>query len=75
MLLSVLAMPAIRRMLPGPRSNDACDSARNSATMSRWPINRYARILWAIMTKGDAFDARHVSVKPGTPSLTLAPGG
>ena len=26
--------------------------------------NKNARILWALMTKGDAFDARHVSVKP-----------
>jgi transposase len=26
--------------------------------------NKNARILWAVMTKGDAFDARHVSVKP-----------
>jgi transposase len=27
--------------------------------------NKNARILWAVMTKGIAFDARHVSVKPG----------
>jgi transposase len=27
--------------------------------------NKNARILWAVMTKGEAFDARHVSVKPG----------
>ena len=27
--------------------------------------NKNARILWAVMSKGDAFDARHVSVKPG----------
>ena len=27
--------------------------------------NKNARILWAVMTKGVAFDARHVSVKPG----------
>ncbi len=26
--------------------------------------NKNARILWAVMTKGQAFDARHVSVKP-----------
>ena len=26
--------------------------------------NKNARILWAVMTKGDAFDAKHVSVKP-----------
>ena len=24
--------------------------------------NKNARILWAVMTKGEAFDARHVSV-------------
>lgn len=29
--------------------------------------NKNARILWAVMTKGAAFDARHVSVKPGSP--------
>jgi len=29
--------------------------------------NKNARILWAVMTKGEAFDARHVSVKPGAP--------
>jgi transposase len=27
--------------------------------------NKNARILWAVMTKGDAFEAKHVSVKPG----------
>ncbi len=27
--------------------------------------NKNARILWAVMTKGQAFDARHVSIKPG----------
>ena len=36
--------------------------------------NKNARILWAVMTKGEAFDARHVSVKPGVPSPALAPG-
>jgi transposase len=35
--------------------------------------NKNARILWAVMTKGDAFDARHVSVKPGAaPAATTA---
>ena len=33
--------------------------------------NKNARILWAVMTKGEAFDARHVSIKPGA---TTAPG-
>ena len=27
--------------------------------------NKNARILWALLTKGVIFDARHVSVKPG----------
>ena len=27
--------------------------------------NKNARTLWAVMTKGERFDARHVSVKPG----------
>ena len=35
--------------------------------------NKNARILWAVMTQGEAFDARHVSVKPGAPSTALAP--
>jgi transposase len=30
--------------------------------------NKNARILWAVMTKGDAFDAKHVRVKPGAAS-------
>jgi transposase len=29
--------------------------------------NKNARILWAVMTKAEAFDARHVSVKLGAP--------
>jgi transposase len=28
--------------------------------------SKNARILWAIMTKGEAFDPKHISVKPGT---------
>ena len=35
--------------------------------------NKNARILWAVMTKGEAFDARHVSIKPGTPPPAPAP--
>ena len=34
--------------------------------------NKNARILWAVMTKGEAFDARHVSVKPGAPAAPAA---
>jgi transposase len=30
--------------------------------------NKNARILWAVMTKGDAFDAKHVSLKPDAAS-------
>jgi transposase len=30
--------------------------------------NKNARILWAVMTKGEAFDPRHVSAKPGMPT-------
>ena len=26
--------------------------------------NKNARILWAVLTRGEAFDARHVSHKP-----------
>jgi transposase len=32
--------------------------------------NKNARILLAVMNKGDAFDARHVSVRPGAPATT-----
>ena len=35
--------------------------------------NKNARILWAVMTKGEAFDARHVSVKPGASAVPAAP--
>jgi transposase len=28
--------------------------------------NKHARILWAVLTKGRAFDPNHVSVMPGT---------
>ena len=34
--------------------------------------NKNARILWAVMTKGEAFDARHVSIKPGAPAPASA---
>jgi len=30
--------------------------------------NKNARILWAVMTKGEAFDPNHVSVKPAPPT-------
>jgi len=28
--------------------------------------NKNARILWAVMTRGERFDPHHISVKPGT---------
>ena len=34
--------------------------------------NKNARILWAVMTKGEAFDARHVSVKPNAATPAAA---
>ena len=34
--------------------------------------NKNARILWAVMTKDDAFDARHVSIKPGAAMAATA---
>jgi len=34
--------------------------------------NKNARILWAVMTRGEAFDPRHVSVKPGARAPTPA---
>ena len=35
--------------------------------------NKNARILWAVMTKGEAFDARHVSMKPSALAPTPTP--
>ena len=35
--------------------------------------NKNARILWAVMTRGERFDARHVSVKPGAAGVAPAP--
>jgi hypothetical protein len=35
------------------------------AQFERWFANRAVhRILWAVMTRGEAFDANHLSVKP-----------
>ena len=34
--------------------------------------NKNARILWAVMTLGEAVDPRHVSVKPEAPTPTTA---
>ena len=34
--------------------------------------NKNARILWAVMTKGAPFDARHVSLKPGASTALAA---
>jgi len=35
--------------------------------------NKNARILWAVMTRGEAFDRQHVSKKPGGPADSLSP--
>ena len=35
--------------------------------------NKNARILWAVMTRGEAFNPRHASVKPGALPLTPTP--
>ena len=35
--------------------------------------NKNARILWAVMTKGKPFDARHISVKPVVSAVVGAP--
>ena len=34
--------------------------------------NKSARILWAVMTRGEPFNPRHVSVKPGASMPTTA---
>ena len=34
--------------------------------------NKNAHILWAVMTEAEAFDPRHVSVKPGASTPTTA---
>jgi len=35
--------------------------------------NKNARILWAVMTRGEAFDRHHVSKKPGGPADSRSP--
>jgi len=35
--------------------------------------NKNARILWAVMTRGERFDRHHLSVKPGAPQAPAAP--
>ena len=35
--------------------------------------NKNARILWAVMTRGEAFNPRHMSVKPGASQLASTP--
>ena len=35
--------------------------------------NKNARILWAVMTRGEHFDRHHVSVRPGAPQAQAAP--
>jgi transposase len=35
--------------------------------------NKNAHILWAVMTTGETFDARHVSVKLGAPASSTNP--
>ena len=35
--------------------------------------NKNARILWAVMTRGEAFNARHMSVMPGASQLAPTP--
>ena len=37
--------------------------------------NKNARILWAVFVRGKAFDARHVSVKPGGAQSTVPLAG
>ncbi len=37
--------------------------------------NKNARILWAVMTKGKPFDARHVSLKPGAAPVSVMAAG
>ena len=37
-------------------------------------IGAHAKANDAVMTRGEAFDARHVSVKPAVPLSTAAPG-
>ena len=36
--------------------------------------NKNARILWAVMTRGEAFDADHLSTKPNTAAASCAAG-
>ena len=69
----------LRTLLQGAKSA-VMTAHRRTDKISQWAValrersgwqkavvalaNKNARILWAVMTKGEAFDANHLSVKP-----------
>jgi transposase len=74
----------LRSLLSQSAKSAVMSAHKRSDPISRWIValkeragwqkaavalaNKNARILWAVMTKGEAFDARHISVKPGVSS-------
>ena len=77
--------PYLRSLLIQGAKSAVMTAHKRSDPLSRWALalrersgwhkaavalaNKNARILWAVMTRGDKFDAHHVSVKPGTAAL------
>jgi len=78
----------LRNLLVQGAKSAVFSAHKRSDPVSRWALalrersgwqvatvalaNKNARILWAVMTKGERFDARHVSVKPTSPVPTPA---
>jgi hypothetical protein len=70
-LRSLLVQGASRRVHRAQAHRSDLALGAGARERSGWQVaavalaNKNARILWAVMTKGQAFDAHHVSVKPG----------
>jgi len=85
-LPQAFAARVLRTLLIQGAKSAMMSAHRRSDPISRWAAalrersgwqkavvalaNKNARILWAVMTKGEAFDAHHVSVKPNPPPIT-----
>lgn len=75
--------PYLRTLLVQGAKSAVLTAHKRSDPISRWALalrersgwqvaavalaNKNARILWAVMTKGDRYDPHHVSVKPASP--------
>jgi transposase len=75
-LRSLLVQGAKSAVLTAHKRSDAISRwALALRERSGWQVaavalaNKNARILWAVMTRGDRYDANHVSFKPAAPSV------